>query len=44
MADKGPNLFARMNFSPKNDSVKFISILEEKNAAKMSMNFSNGYG
>lgn len=30
MADKSTNLFARPNSSPKNDPVKFISILEKK--------------
>lgn len=44
MTDKGPSLFARTNFSPQNDPVKSKSILEEKNAAKMSVNFSNGDG
>lgn len=30
MADKGPNIFAKTNFSSKNDSVRFISILHKK--------------
>lgn len=44
MVDKGLNLFVRMNFFFKNDFVKFIFILEEKNVVKMLMNFLNGYG
>lgn len=30
VTDRGPNIFARTNFSPQNDPVKFTDILERK--------------